>query len=201
MTEPRHHDVAQEPSARPLVFALTAIDEVGAKTEDLASSGGMAVSIGSRPGRDTTRALLERIVAGERGAQLRATVAGWNRDASTEQIEEAFQEACLRAERLCCGQTEGEVYVWLRTTTHREVGAMRDRARREIPVDASSLAFESTVRSSASAVDVLIEQEDRAEVDRLTLALLERLAQTRPSSAPVRTVILSARAWRRISAR
>ena len=40
-----------------------------------------------------------------------------NTDATPEEIEDAFQEACARAEHACVGQMEGEVYNWLRTTT------------------------------------------------------------------------------------
>jgi RNA polymerase sigma factor (sigma-70 family) len=137
----------------------------------------MATTIGHRPGAETTRALLEEIAGGKRGAQLRATVAAWNRGATREQVEEAFQEACIRAARSCTGQTIGEVYVWLRTTTHHELGDMRDRVKQEILVDdVSNAAFESTDAALASPAEVLIESEDRAEIDRLILAVLDRLA-------------------------
>ena len=76
----------------------------------------MGVLVGHRPGPETTRALLEAIAGGEGGRRLRAQVGRWNTDATPEQIEDAFQEACARAEHACVGQVEGEVYNWLRTT-------------------------------------------------------------------------------------
>jgi RNA polymerase sigma factor (sigma-70 family) len=169
--------VIGEPRSGSVVIALTGIDKEGASFPAAPSSGGMATSIGHRPGLETTRALLEEIAGGERGAQLRATVAAWNRGATREQVEEAFQEACIRAARSCTGQTIGEVYVWLRTTTHRELGDMRDRVKQEILVDdVSNAAFESTDAALASPAEVLIEREERAEIDRLTFAVLGRLA-------------------------
>jgi hypothetical protein len=89
----------------------------------------MATINGHRPSAETTRALLEAIAGGRRGEQLRATVASWNRGATREQIDEAFQEACVRAARWCSGQTMGEVYVWLRTTTHRQTGPTSSAAQ------------------------------------------------------------------------
>jgi RNA polymerase sigma factor (sigma-70 family) len=166
-----------EPHAGSSALTPAPGEKEGANFAALPSSGGMVATIGHRPGADTTRALLEAIARGRRGEQLRATVAAWNRGATREQIDEAFQEACARAARLCTGQTMGEVYVWLRTTTHRQLGEMRERVRHEIPVDVSNAAFESTDGSLASPVEVLIEREDRAEIDRLTLALLDRLAE------------------------
>jgi DNA-directed RNA polymerase specialized sigma24 family protein len=166
-----------DPPDRVLVITLTDVEGVGANVGPLASSEGMATVNGHRPDREATRALLEEIAGGRRGEQLRATVAGWNRGATREQIEEAFQEACARAARGCTGQTMGEVYVWLRTTTHRELGDMRNRVQHEIPVDVSNAAIESSDGSLASPVEVLIEREDHAEVNRLTLAVLDRLAE------------------------
>lgn len=169
--------VSAEPHDGSFVIALTEVEKEGANFGPQPSSGRMATTNGHRAGRETTRALLEEIARGRRGEQLRATVAGWNRDATREQIEEAFQEACARAARWCTGQTMGEVYVWLRTTTHREVGDMRERVQHEIPVDASNAAIESTDPSLASPLEVLIDREDEAEINRLTLALLDRLAE------------------------
>ena len=84
---------------------------------------------GPRSDRDLTRGLIERIVSGERGAMLRSQVVSWHPGVSRDEVDEAFQEACLLAGRSCRGQTEGEVYTWLRTTTHRELGHMRRRSR------------------------------------------------------------------------
>jgi DNA-directed RNA polymerase specialized sigma24 family protein len=66
-------------------------------------------------------------------------VARWNTDATPEHVEDAFREACARAEHACLGQMEGEVYNWLRTTTRREIARQRRRSQRErvidVPVD------------------------------------------------------------------
>ena len=77
-----------------------------------------------------TRALIVQIAGGEQGAKLRSQVTRWHPGATREQVEDAFQEACVRAERSCRGQSEGEVFTWLRTTTHHELGHLRKRAWR-----------------------------------------------------------------------
>jgi RNA polymerase sigma factor (sigma-70 family) len=120
--------------------------------------------------------LLERIVGGELGAKLRSQVAGWHPGATREQVEEAFQEACARAQRACGGQTEGEVFTWLRTTAHRHLGRMQDRARREVLVDAPDLVFEEAHPSRLSPEEQLIDRENQAEIERMTRAVLTRLS-------------------------
>ena len=70
--------------------------------------------------------MLEEIAGGRRGRpDPRA-----DRDATPEQIEEAFQEACLKASRGCYGQSIGEVYVWLRNTTTTTLRDMLSQRRR-----------------------------------------------------------------------
>lgn len=157
----------------------------GANFSRVPSSGCMPTVSGHHPsagaagrlGADTTRSLLEAIAVGSRGERLRATVAAWNRGATQEQVDEAFQEACARAAQHCRGQSIGEVYVWLRTTTHRHLSEMREQGQREIPVDISSAVFESSDASFASPPDVLIEREDRAEVRRVMLGMIGALAE------------------------
>lgn len=136
----------------------------------------MAVWSGERIGPATTRELLEQIAGGERGAQLRATVARWNPGAKSEQIEEAFQEACARAERSCKGRSEGEVYVWLRTTTHREVGSLRRRAGREVLLATGDSEAVGTPSLASDPVDELIEREDHEELERLARVILSGLS-------------------------
>ncbi|MDQ3678381.1 MAG: hypothetical protein M3401_16550 [Actinomycetota bacterium] len=92
-------------------------------------------------------------------------------------MEDAFQEACARAERCCAGQTEGEVYTWLRTTTHHEVGHMRRRAQREVLIDVSDEAFEPVEHVSTVPLDELTDGEDHAEIERLTRAVVGRLSE------------------------
>jgi RNA polymerase sigma factor (sigma-70 family) len=120
--------------------------------------------------------LLERIAGGEQGAKLRAQVATWHRGATREQVEEAFQEACARAYRACRGETEGEVFTWLRTTTHRHLGRMQERARREILIDAPDAVVDETHRSLRSPEEQLIDRENQAEIERMTRAVLMSLS-------------------------
>lgn len=86
----------------------------------------MATTIGCPRGPERTRALLEKIAGGRRGVQLRAQVLGAKRGATREQVEEAFQEACLKAADRCRGQTMGQVYTWLRMAT--DSGVEKDSA-------------------------------------------------------------------------
>jgi hypothetical protein len=166
-----------EPRDGSSVVDLTGFEEVGAKSAVLPSWGGMAIDVGVSPGRERTRALLEEIAGGRRGAQLRGQVAAAKRGATREQIEEAFQEACLKAGRSCRGQTMGEVYKWLLKSTDSLVDDMRDRLKREILVDHSSTEFRTADPSLAPTDEVVIKREERAELDRLTRAILERLGE------------------------
>jgi hypothetical protein len=54
------------------VSSLTRADRSGAKTGVRPSLGHMAISMKTPPGGETTRDILEQIVRGERGRQLRA---------------------------------------------------------------------------------------------------------------------------------
>ena len=167
--------VSAEPPDGSCVSDLTTIEEVGAKIVASPSCGGMAIDVGVPPGPERTRALLAEIAGGRRGAQLRGQVAAVKRGATREQIEEAFQEACLKAGRSCRGQTMGEVYKWLLKTTDSTVDDMRDRLKREVLVDHSAKEFQTVDPSLAPPDEVLIKREERAELDELTLAILERL--------------------------
>ena len=171
----RFDAVSAEPPDGSCVSDLTTIEEVGAKIVASPSCGGMAIDVGVAPGPERTRALLAEIAGGRRGAQLRGQVAAVKRGATREQIEEAFQEACLKAGRSCRGQTMGEVYKWLLKTTDSTVDDMRDRLKREVLVDHSAKEFQTVDPSLAPPDEVLIRREERAELDELTLAILERL--------------------------
>ena len=135
----------------------------------------MAIHVGTARGPERTRALLEEIAGGRRAAQLRAQVAAAKRGATREQVEEAFQEACLKAARSCRGQTMGEVYKWLLRTTDSTVDDMRDRLKREVLVDHSAREFQTVDSSLAPPEEALIDGEERAELDALTRAIFERL--------------------------
>lgn len=172
---------APTPSADPgLVFAPRVIDltrnaEGGARICPPPSVEGMAVDVTLSPGSERTRALLEEIAGGRRAALLRAQVVARHRDATPEQVEEAFQEACLRAARGCRGQTMAEVYRWLLTTMNSIVRDMRERLKREVLVDHSATEFQTPDPSLAPPDEVLIKREERAELSHLTLSILERL--------------------------
>ena len=105
------------------------LEERGATFPAPTSLEAVAASTGQPPGRETTRALIERIAGSDLGAKLRSQVAAWHPGATRDEVDEAFQEACALAKRGCRGQSEGEVYTWLRTTTGRELGHMRNANR------------------------------------------------------------------------
>jgi DNA-directed RNA polymerase specialized sigma24 family protein len=169
--------MSAEPHQKRFVTELTAGETVGANFAEPPSSDGMATHTRQPPGPTRTRALLEEIAGGQRAAQLRAQVAAANRGATPEQIEEAFQEACLRATRGCHGQTMGEVYVWLRKTTGTLLSDMRDRLKREILVDHTAPDFHAVDPSTATPDEILIKRDERSELDALTLAILDRLCE------------------------
>lgn len=124
-----------------------------------------------------TRVLLARIAAGDLAAKLRAQVAAWHPSATREQVEDAFQQACLLAEEGCRGQAEGEVFTWLRTTTHRELGHMLRRARFEIPAGDAFGTLEAIPDQADGLVEQLIEREDQEELARVARAVVERLSE------------------------
>ena len=152
----------------------------GANFASPGSIGVVGAETGDGPERgEVTRGLIERIAGGVQGAKLCSQVVAWNTGATREQVAEAFQEACTLAVRSCRGQSEGEVYVWLRTTTHRELGHMRrrtwTRATREQPAPESSTALSALTPPALSAEDEVIERERLAELEQLTGALLAGL--------------------------
>ena len=155
-------------------------DAGGANFAPGASIEAVAVTNGLRPGPQVTRGLIEHIASGQLGGKLRSQVASWHPGVSRDEVDEAFQEACLAAQRSCRGQTEGEVFTWLRTTTHRELGHMerraRTRSRRELLTDVAAPDFQLAVVGQRPE-DVLIEREDQEEVGRVTRAILARLSE------------------------
>src|SRR3954471_17967945 len=149
------------------VSARTAVNLGGANCGASASCMDMAIQTEVPAGRQRTRALLAEIAGGRRAVQLRGQVAAVKRGATREQIEEAFQEACLRAGRSCRGQTMGEVYKWLLKTTDSLVDDARDRLKREVLVDHSARAFHVADPALAAPDEVLIKREERAELNQL----------------------------------
>jgi DNA-directed RNA polymerase specialized sigma24 family protein len=168
-----------EPTDGSRVSDLTSTADAGAKIGASPSCRDMAADVGVPPGPERTRALLVEIAGGRRGMQLRGQVAAAKRGATREQIEEAFQEACLKAGRSCRGQTMGEVYKWLLKTTDSIVDDMRERLKREVLVEHSAKEFQTVDPTLAPPDEVLIKREERAELDQLTLAILDRLDERR----------------------
>lgn len=152
-------------------------EQGGANFSRWGSLGCMDVFVGQRPGRETTRGLLAQIAGGKAGRRLRAQLARWNTDATAEQIEDAFQEACARAERACVGQVEGEVYCWLRTTAHRELARQRRRLEREPVVDVCVDELELAEPCAPAADITVISREDHTEVARVARVVLEQLTE------------------------
>ena len=156
---------------------VTFLASEGANFPPLPSWRCMTAITGVRPGPERTRVLLEQIIGGARGAQLRAKLANANPSATPELIDEAFQVACIRANTACHGQTEGEVYVWLRTTAHREIAHLRASTEHEVPVDTWGSGFDPADPGTPAPVDVLIDREDEAEIRRVTHAILDQLSE------------------------
>lgn len=136
----------------------------------------MAAIATSTPESEITLALVEEIAAGEAGVKLISQVQRWFPDATRDDIEEAFQEACLRAASACRGQIKGEVYIWLRTTTHRYLDRMRQQTNCEVPTDVRTWSDSSGAALSDPEAQ-LIEAEEEAEIHQLSRDLLGRLTE------------------------
>jgi len=101
----------------------------------------------------------------------------WHPGCTHEQVEEAVQQACMLASRSCRGQTEDEVFAWLRTTARRELGRSRQRGRREVPVDTDTLNTLAGIGAALAPEEELIERDDDVEVERVAHAVLGRLSE------------------------
>lgn len=170
--------VIAEPRGGSFVSGRTEIEKEGANFASQPSLGQMTV-YAQPPGPERTRALLEEIVRGPRAARLRAEVARAKHEATREQVEEAFQEACLKAGTNCRGQSIGEVYNWLRKAigSHVDDSLSLDRVKREVLVDHSFVEMETIDSSQVPLEQVVIKREERAEIDRLALAIVEQLPE------------------------
>lgn len=129
------------------------------------------------PGRETTREILEQIVRGERGRQLRVKVAGLNSDVDRSRVDDAFQTACERAGKRCRGQTEGEVYQFLYTTMMRELNAVRNVLQREEPVDWSTESLTRFRRCDTSVAEEVVDREAQDELVELSVKVLDGLTE------------------------
>ena len=165
------------PDGTAAVTSLTAIEETGANVVAQPSSCCMATHAPHATGPRRTIQLLEEIAGGQRAVTLQRQVALLNRGSTREQVEEAFQEACLRATDRCHGQTMAEVYVWLRKTTASIVKDTRERRKREVLVDHSAIEFALPDTTAIAPDEALIKREDHKELDVLTRAILDRLCE------------------------
>jgi hypothetical protein len=175
MTSRGHEAVSAEPRGGSDVIDLTQLKKVGAKFAARPSWWGMATETGFPPGPERTRALLEQVAGSWRAEQLRGQVMSANRGATRDQLDEAFQEACAKATSRCDGQTLGAVYLWLLRTTESTLKDMRVHLKSEVLVDQAMTEFPTTDPSLAQPDEVVIRREEREEIDRLALAILERL--------------------------
>ena len=76
----------------------------------------------------------------------------------------------------CRGQSQSQVFAWLRTTAGRELARARERRRREVPVDTEALIALPGAGVAPAPEQELIEHEDKTDVDRAAYAVLERLS-------------------------
>lgn len=100
-----------EPVDGRFVVERTETFERGANFAAYGSSGRMGVSMGHRPGQETTRALLEKIAAGEAAVKLRRQVIAWNPGATEDCEIAGAQRVLARAVReglLARNPAEGE---------------------------------------------------------------------------------------------
>ena len=170
-------------SAHPAEESLRAKSECfvekGGATFPSQPSLGVVGESAPSPAPETTVALVEYIARGEPAARLRAQVAQWHPEATLDQVEDAFQEACLLAVRRARGRSEGEIFTWIRTTTTRKVSEIVAARRREQLAGATVGDLEA---GNAGAVDgppedELIKREDQADLAQLMAAVLERLSE------------------------
>lgn len=177
MKLPALNRMVVERRSEPVGTAPTNFEAEGAKTQSPASWEHMTALETKPVGPDRTRALLEQIASGDRGRQLRAKVRQANPDMDDGRIDDAFQIAYERAARSCKGQSEGEVYVWLRTTMIRELGHVRGRIEREAPVDWSAESLSRFRRCDTSVADEVAEREAEGEVLDLAASVLDELTE------------------------
>ena len=149
----------------------------GGKNVSRPSWSHMGNTVNTSPGRKTTREILEQIVRGARGRQLRAKVAGLNSDVDRSRVDDAFQTACERAGKPCRGKTEGEVFQFLYTTMMRELTAVRTALQREEPVDWSSESLARFRRCDTSVAEEVVDREAEDELVELSLRVLDELTE------------------------
>jgi RNA polymerase sigma factor (sigma-70 family) len=123
-------------------------------------------------------ALFRSVLRGERGRRLRAGLAAQHRGRSPEEIEEAIQIACRRfvdrAEEI---SAPGQVYVWIRTTAHRQLNRKVPHRLHEVPLDPSAETLQSLASTELSPEEEAIAQEKEAELGTLVEEALASLPE------------------------
>jgi RNA polymerase sigma factor (sigma-70 family) len=123
-------------------------------------------------------ALFRSVLRGERGRRLRARLAAQHRGRSPEEIEEAIQVACRRfvdrAEEI---SAPGQVYVWIRTTAHRQLNRKVPHRLHEVPLDPSAETLQSVASTEPSPEEEAIAQECEAELGTLVEEALASLPE------------------------
>ncbi|HZE04159.1 MAG TPA: sigma-70 family RNA polymerase sigma factor, partial [Solirubrobacteraceae bacterium] len=124
--------------------------------------------------------LFRSVLRGERGQKLRTQLAGQHPEASADQIEEAVQVACDRfleeAEEI---SAPGQIYTWIRTTAHRELGREAGYQAHERPVDPGAATLQALASERPGPDGELIAQEDDADLARLAEEISASLPECR----------------------
>jgi RNA polymerase sigma factor (sigma-70 family) len=110
---------------------------------------------------------LQDLVRGERARALRAQLASWHPERSSEEVEDAIQTACKRFLEHAEMRGPGEVYIWIRTTAHRALNRETAHHARELAVDPVEDRVASIVADEPGPAEELISSEDDADLARL----------------------------------
>jgi RNA polymerase sigma factor (sigma-70 family) len=111
---------------------------------------------------------LQDLVRGERAEALRAQLASWHPESSSEEIEDAIQTACRRFLEHAEGiSSSGQVYSWIRITAHRILNRETARHARELAVDPAEDGVKGFTAGEPDPAEQLISSEDNADLARL----------------------------------
>ena len=124
-----------------------------------------------------TRGLIERIAAGPTGARLRRELAIRHRDLSSDEIDDAFQEAVKRALIACRGEREYEVYSFLRVTMRNCLSDRRHRVAHECSEDSDGATLAGAIDERLSPAGQVARRESRQELYELRCAVISRLGE------------------------
>jgi RNA polymerase sigma factor (sigma-70 family) len=123
-----------------------------------------------------TLQLLAYIAQGDLSHKIRHQLRAAHPRAKPEQVDDALQHAFVRAVGTCRRQSQGEVYVWLRTTAHRELLTTYRRAKRETPVQDAEQTGAFPANATVGVEDELAARDARARLHWLGQAIIARLS-------------------------